>query len=353
MTVTKSPLTRFTFPIVAGIVYAIALRLIFHGTYWGWKEINPASSPLYPTDLWVLTIGFLVFVPFAIGWICVAASETNEPRGWGTWITLPWLPILVSNVFMALLSLEGLICIIFAIPITLFFGSFGGIAAGLWSRHLRRTGQRSISLCLAVLPILIAAVEMGSKSPMQIRTVQTSILIHAPALTVWHNVERVPAIQPSELQTTWVQRIGFPRPIEATLDHEGIGGVRHASFAGGLLFIETVTDWEPNERLAFTIKANTDQIPPTTLDQHVTIGGRYFDVLRGEYRVEGLADGDILLHLSSQERLSTDLNPYVGLWSDAVMRNIQKNILQVVKHRCEAQTLADGIPAPPSATLTP
>jgi len=254
---------------------------------------------------------------------------------------------------MALLSLEGLICIIFAIPITLFFGSFGGIAAGLWSRHLRRTGQRSISLCLAVLPILIAAVEMGSKSPMQIRTVQTSILIHAPALTVWHNVERVPAIQPSELQTTWVQRIGFPRPIEATLDHEGIGGVRHASFAGGLLFIETVTDWEPNERLAFTIKANTDQIPPTTLDQHVTIGGRYFDVLRGEYRVEGLADGDILLHLSSQERLSTDLNPYVGLWSDAVMRNIQKNILQVVKHRCEAQTLADGIPAPPSATLTP
>ena len=129
--------------------------------------------------------------------------------------------------------------------------------------------------------------------------------------------------------------------------------MRHASFAGGLLFLETVTTWVPNNTLAFTIKADTAQIPPTTLDEHVTIGGRYFDVLRGEYRIEPIANGDIRLRLSSEERLSTDLNPYVAFWSDAVMRSIQQNILQVVEHRCESQAAAAEAPGARNVTLTP
>ena len=38
----------------------------------------------------------------------------------------------------------------------------------------------------------------------------------------------------------------------------------------------------------------------------------------------------------SHERLSTHLNPYAALWTDAVMRAIQQQILEVVRHRCEA-----------------
>ncbi len=106
----------------------------------------------------------------------------------------------------------------------------------------------------------------------------------------------------------------------------------------GLLFIETITAWETNRHIAFTIAADTAHIPPTTLDEHVTIGGRYFDVLNGEYRLEPLPNGNILLHLSSQQRLSTDFNAYATLWSDAVMRNLQNSILQVIQHRCETAT---------------
>lgn len=71
------------------------------------------------------------------------------------------------------------------------------------------------------------------------------------------------------------------------------------------------------------------------LDEHVTIGGAYFDVLDGEYRLEQRPDG-ILLHLSSRERLSTHLNPYAGIWTDAVMEAIQKQILAVIRNRCES-----------------
>ncbi|HKO17999.1 MAG TPA: hypothetical protein VJU82_03850, partial [Acidobacteriaceae bacterium] len=198
--------------------------------------------------------------------------------------------------------------------------------------------SRNTTYCLAIIPILIAFTEPHVGTPDQTRTVTSDIRIHAPASVVWDNIKTVPSIAPSELRPNWTHRIGFPRPIEATLSFEGVGGIRHATFERGVLFIETVNDWEPEHRLAFSIRADSANIPPATLDEHVTIGGRYFDVLNGEYRLEPLPAGDILLHLTSHQRLSTDFNGYAGLWTDAVMQSLQTSILQVIQHRCEAGT---------------
>jgi len=111
--------------------------------------------------------------------------------------------------------------------------------------------------------------------------------------------------------------------------------VRRASFAGGVLFTETVDVWEPQQRLAFSIRADSAQIPDTTFDEHMRVGGVYFDVLRGEYRIEQLSDDRVRLHLSSRHRLSTDFNWYAGMWTDAMMSDMQRSILQVIKARCE------------------
>ncbi len=216
--------------------------------------------------------------------------------------------------------------------------SMGGIAAGLAEQKLLRHG-RGVTFCLAILPMIVSPLEMHRIAPRDLRTVSNEIEIHAPAAVVWRNIERVPAIRPSEIKPSWSHKIGFPLPVEATLDREGIGGIRHASFEGGLLFIETINEWVPNQRIGFTIAADTAHIPPTTLDEHVTIGGPYFDVLDGEYRLEPLANGNILLHLTSHERLNTDFNAYARLWTDGVMSDLQQSILEVVKHRCEAEAL--------------
>ena len=102
-----------------------------------------------------------------------------------------------------------------------------------------------------------------------------------------------------------------------------------------MLFVERVTAWEEGRRLAFSIEADTKHIPATSLDEHVTIGGRYFDVLDGEYRLEVLPAGGTRLHLTSHHRLTTTLEPYAGLWSDAIMRSIQRRILEIIRYRCE------------------
>jgi len=131
--------------------------------------------------------------------------------------------------------------------------------------------------------------------------------------------------------------MGFPRPIKAELDTIAVGGVRKAIFDRGLFFTETVTEVVPNKVLAFNIKADPNSTPPTALDEHVMVGGKYFDVLEGRYEIEKISADKINLHLTSTFRLSTSFNFYSGLWSKIIMRDIQKNILQIIKDRSETK----------------
>jgi hypothetical protein len=281
-----------------------------------------------------MTVGFLFIGPLVMGFLVIQrAGRDREVPVW-QWFALPCLAAILTGAAALLLLLEGAICIVFALPIMLVSAMLGGVTAGVIQRREYRL-SRNTTYCLAILPVLVAFVEPRLAFPDQTRTVASEIRIHAPASVVWDNIKTVPAIAPTELRPNWTHRIGFPRPVEATLSYEGVGGIRHATFEHGVLFVETVNDWEPEHRLAFSIRADSANIPPTTLDEHVTIGGRYFDVLNGEYRLEPLPSGDILLRLTSQQRLSTDFNGYAGLWTDAVMQSLQTSILQVIQHRCE------------------
>ena len=114
-----------------------------------------------------------------------------------------------------------------------------------------------------------------------------------------------------------------------------MGGRRHATFERDVSFFEVVTHWEPAKKLAFTIKADPDFIPHTAFDEHIIVGGRFYDVLNGTYEIEPLNDGTCVLHLSSMHRLSTRFNWYAGWWSEWVMNQIQGSILEVIRQRCE------------------
>jgi hypothetical protein len=315
--------------VVAGAALGSIYRL------WIWSQLMWSHHSTVAT---IMTFSFLSIVPFAMGYLSVRkylSSMPPEEIHWWRWLFLPWTSVLVTMLISALVGWEGAICLIFAGPIMLVFALIGGVTARLTWNSLNEHSPGTLSAF--ALPILLIFLESHIPNPYEIRTVNTDILIRAPASAVWSNIKSVRAIRPDELPGSWVGQIGFPRPIAATLSHEGVGGVRQASFTGGLVFTETVNRWQPEQDLRFSIHANTDSIPPTTLDEHVTIGGQFFDVLDGEYQLEQRPDG-VLLHLSSRQRLSTHLNPYAALWTDAVMRSIQNEILVVVRNRCESSS---------------
>jgi hypothetical protein len=309
-----------------GLIYGLLIRL---GSYL-LPNVGAFST---------MTFGFLVLVPFAMGFVGVYWVERREPQSVLSWLFLPWLSVLGGTLATILAYWEGIICAVLFSPIAVVLASCGGLAAGLIARSKSSRATKNTALgCILILPFLVTPWEAKVLSHNELRRVEASIVIHAAPDVVWHNIERVREIRPSELPSSWSHRIGFPAPVEATLSFEGVGGVRHASFAGGVLFIETVDKWEVNRMLAFSIRAQGDQIPKTTLDDHVRVGGQFFDVLRGEYDIERLAGGEVRLHLASEHRLATDFNWYARLWTDAIMADTQTTILQIIKNRCEHPT---------------
>jgi hypothetical protein len=275
----------------------------------------------------VMTLSFLFLVPLVIGYLTV---RPHPHPSWAYRLLAPWLPTVLSVVVCAAVGWEGTICIVMGLPILLIFSSLGGVIGAL-APVRGPAGAASAML----LPFLLAPIEERIPRPDALHEVHTSISIDATPAVVWAEIVQVPPIRPEEQKPALFTRLGFPRPVSASLSRPGVGAVRHARFERGVLFLETVTDWIPERRLRFTIAAQTDSIPASTLDQHVTIGGPYFDVLAGRYDIRPSPDGGVILDLTSELRVSTHFNLYAAPWADAIMRSIQENILEVIRRRAE------------------
>ena len=281
----------------------------------------------------VITLSFLVLGPLVMGFLSIYPVERHMRISQARWLFQPWVPVWITCLIFAAIAWEGAICIAMLLPIGMLLASVGGVFGGLAARAFKLRNRTVV--CFAALPLLLAPAETLLRRPTAIRTVENTVVIRADAATVWQNIQSVPAIAPAELQPTWTHALGFPRPIAAELSRSGVGGVRKASFEHGLVFYETVTRWQPSRELSFDIKADTTHIPPATLDEHVTIGGPYFDVLDGRYSIEPQTNGSVLLRLTSHQRLTTDVNAYASMWTDAIMSDLQNSILQVIKNRCQ------------------
>jgi hypothetical protein len=285
--------------IVSSVLYGLIARLAF-------DEKLPIAVPM--------TFTFIFLVPLAVGYLSVSSSRYDD-RSFGAVAVIPFATALMILATVLAVGMEGMICVVMMAPVFAAMALLGG-ALALIVRTVRRRWLRSTALFVVLLlPYVAGPVEQRIPQAQSRRVVMNRV-------------------RPEEYRTSFIHRIGFPRPIEATLSHEGVGGVRQASFERGVMFRETVTDWQPLRRLSFTIAV--DSIPTRTLDQHVTVGGEYFDVLDGTYEIVPLASGEVELRLSSTHRLSTHFNPYAALWTDLVMRQIQRNILHVVRARAEA-----------------
>jgi hypothetical protein len=286
----------------------------------------------------LMTLGFLFLVPVGLGALTVFLA----PRGAGKpsvpyAILMPWVgAVLFAVTVSAILGLELLICVILALPVLLGMSSIGGIISlAVLRRRAESSGRTQLPALVIFLlaPYLVVPVESLFAARDVYRTVHTQIVVEADPNTVWANIVRVRQIRPDEESLGFSHWIGVPQPLEATMDGAGVGALREGRFEEGLLFEETITEWEPGQAVAFEIDADTSAMADSALRE---IGGPYFDVLDARYDIEPQADGTVILHLSSTHRLTTHFNVYAGLWADFILRDFQQYVLRVVKARAEA-----------------
>lgn len=320
----KSPIIKILLAVIIPAAVAMFILLTFGVDKW---------SGLYS----VMTLAFIFFLPFGLGALTIYLSNIDKVRSRSYRIFMPWTPILVFFVATLLLTLEGWACWIMILPMFLLAASIGGLVAGHFKIKKHQKENTYISL-FVLLPLFLSPIEQQiAKIPGRYKA-DTQIDIHASKEKIWSNVTRVREINATQDKGWFTRSLGFPRPIKAELNFEGKGAFRKAIFDKGLIFDETVTEYDHQRKMSFTIKANPYDIPSTTMDEHIVIGGEYFDVLNGTYELEALNDDTYRLHLYSHFKLTTTFNFYASWWAGWIMKDIQNNILQVIKERSEHES---------------
>jgi hypothetical protein len=303
-------------------IYAIIIRYIFGIETW--NEIFA-----------VMSTTFLFILPTIIGALTVYFLPQEKAKKTAYRILMPWIPVLLFLMITLALNIEGWACWLMILPVFLIATSIGGLIGG-YLKSKKRNDKLNISV-LILIPFFISPIESYIGSITGTYKAYTYIDINAPAEKIWQNVTRVKEIPQTEDKGYLTNFLGFPRPVKAELNFNGIGAHREAIFTNGLTFHEDVIEYIENKKMVFTIKAFPYEIPSTTLDQHVVIGGNYFDVLNGTYEIEKLPNGKNRLHLYSNFKVKTTFNFYAGWWAKWIMKDIQNNILQIEKKRSESQ----------------
>jgi hypothetical protein len=313
---------RYLKIILIPILFALLLRVIF-------------GASIFDNFLSVMTWTFFILVPVAIGALTIYYSSIEKVKSISYRIFAPWLPILIVITLTILIGLEGWACWIMISPLFFIFGSIGGLIAGHFKIKKTEKNERLNLSILVLLPFIIGPIENSIPINPEVFKTYTSIIINSNDQKIWNNVTSVREIKEKEDSSTLTKWLGFPKPIKAELDKQEIGGYRKAIFEKGLVFNETVTEYKHLKLMKFKIKANTYDIPSTTLDEHILIGGEYFDMLDGTYDLKKISTNKYKLILYSNFSMKTTFNSYAGIWGKWIMKDIQNNILKVIKDRSE------------------
>src|SRR5262249_33694207 len=137
-----------------------------------------------------------------------------------------------------------------------------------------------------------------------IGTVERTVLIDAAPDVIWNNILYAPDIKASEVGQAWVFRIGVPVPRTGITRQTSSGPVRRVTMGKSIYFDQVITSWQENRYVHWIYRFYEDSFPPQALDDHVVIGGHYFDIKDTSYTLTPKA-GQTELRVQMQYRVST------------------------------------------------
>lgn len=308
--------------ILLGVLYGISIRLLLD--LGALEEFGG-----------LVTISFMFLVPFIIGFIRVHFEcYINDSLSYKKMITIAWQPIFIFLLVTVVTLLEGSICVAMALPAFMFFSSLGGVTSG-WLNKLSSNRKNGRLLSVALLPLFLAPIEVNFLQLSKTYQVENSIIIQASPKTVWSQLANVSTIKESELPFSLTQFIGVPRPVEANMSARGVGAVRTSLWEKGVEFKEVITDWVPNQRLAYTFDIDPEVIPDEALDKHVKLGGEYFSPLEGEYLITSDDEGNTVLSLKTTLLDNTNFGIYSRVWGEIIFQDFHMTLLKLMKNRSE------------------
>ncbi|PKF32789.1 hypothetical protein [Acinetobacter proteolyticus] len=242
------------------------------------------------------------------------------------------LVLVIVIVFCVIVLREGIICLIMLLPILLIGLLLGAGLMRLICHYLWKPSAKIYSF--ALLPLILWLL-LPDFSRTEYGQTQRSVVIHAPAQHVFQAINQIGKIQPEEVKDSFIFSMGFPKPVFGMTEQHGGELIRTIQWERGIKFEEKVTASHAPYLLSWKYQFAPDSFPKGSLDDHLEMGGKYFDLLKTDYQLEQIDAHTTKLILSIDYRLSTEYNWYSRLWVNYVLNEFSDVVMQIHKQRLE------------------
>jgi hypothetical protein len=244
------------------------------------------------------------------------------------------LSLLCLGGFILIFAIDGLICLLMALPLAMLLG-LPGAFLGQWLGAACGGGIAStLPILLVVLFPGLVAFERTTNTQEPVRSVTTTVVVKAPIQRVWQTVIAFPKI--SE-RPTGIFRLGIAYPIEAHIDGKGVGAVRSCVFSTGP-FIEPITQWQEPTLLAFDVAAVPEPMKETSFYEHINAPHLHGHMIsrHGQFR---LTERNGLVTVEGTTWYTHSLAPqwYWGPISDFIIHQVHERVLNHIKKTAEDQ----------------
>lgn len=305
-------------PLVVGAAVGVAVRIAFLA--------EPGES------FAAMSVGLLFVSPLVVGAVTVYVAERQARRSWSYYASAAAL----ANVFYVAgtvaVLLEGILCAIVALPLFMLIGAVGGLMMGYFCRLM--SNPKGPLLCVAVMPFVVGALEKPGDLATNIVTVERSVTVAATPQVVWQSIVAVPALEANEVPGTWLYRMGLPPPLTGVIRDTTEGPVRRVTMGNDVYFDEIVQEWRPPELVGWRYRFYDDSFPHGMLDEHVAIGGHYFDFIDTAYRLRSAREGTSVT-MTLRYRLTTPFNWYAAPFAEWLLGDLMESNLGIYRRRAE------------------
>ena len=273
-----------------------------------------------------------VFAPFVIGFLPSYFASKKLELSKRDCYSLSFTTLLVSTIALLVLALEGMICIIMALPILMLLVWFGAYI-GFSMNHKKPMLNNATTI------VILALYSLGFLSfdyinePNSLIAIKTNIVVKAPIEKVWQNVVTFDTIaEPNE----FIFKTGIAYPKNATIKGTGVGAIRYCNFTTGS-FVEPIRTWNEPNLLQFSVESQP--VPMNELNPfwnvHPPHLDGYFRSNKGEFRLKKIANNETLLQGTTWYEVDIYPEFYWKLWSDLIIHKIHKRVLNHIKKESE------------------
>ena len=278
--------------------------------------------------------GLFVALPFTMGFAAALIYGLRQPRSLGGCVGVACISTAFLGLALLALAIEGVFCLIMAMPIALPLAAIGGSFGYLVQR--RRWLQEGTPAFLSVLLIFVPGVQwmehVAAPVP-SVYVVRSTIDIQAPPERVWKQVVAFTQIPPPR---ELMFRAGIAYPMRAEILGSGVGAERHCVFSTGA-FVEPIEVWDEPRRLKFSVTSNPAPMEEWTPYSHIQPPHLHGFLVSngGQFLLTALPNGGTRLEGTTWYRHSLWPAAYWKLWADAIIHQIHLRVLSHIRDGAE------------------